>query len=280
MQMVILKEQKQNMTKLIEETELTDPEIEENELYKNLLDSSYPLLQKFRESCPGTYKHSQFLVQMVEGISLSLDINTIFMKVAALYHDVGKMMNPKYFTENQINDENPHDKLDPIISYQIISRHVSDTALILLNDGNFPRSLIEVVTQHHGTSLVKYFFIKSGSQVEDVFRYKAKKPSSIESMLLMVCDSIEARSRAEIQLGKYDPDRIIEETINDLLVDGQLDNVVMRLGNLQKIKDALAKELEGTYQKRVDYSPSAIISTSKPKRDTNEFTHKVEKNDK
>lgn len=269
--MDIQKEHKVRMTKAPEDIELPPPDSEENEHYKKLLDSSYPLLQKFRASCPGTYKHSQFLAQMLEGISLNLDINSIFMKVAALYHDVGKMFNPNYFTENQIDEENPHDKIEPRISYQIISRHVSDTALILLNDGNFPRSLIEIVTQHHGTSLVKYFFIKSGSQIEDAYRYKAKKPTCIESMLLMVCDSVEARSRADIQHGKYDPARIIEETINDLLSDGQLDNVVMRLGDLQKMKDALAKELEGTYQKRVDYSASTLISTP---------NSKVEKNDK
>jgi putative nucleotidyltransferase with HDIG domain len=237
---------------------------DENEHYKKLLDSSYPLLQKFRDTCPGTYKHSQFLAQMVDGASLSLGLNPIFMRVCALYHDVGKMFNPKYFTENQFEDENPHDKLDPKISYQIISRHVSDTALILLNDGNFPRLLIDVVTQHHGTSLVRYFYLKSKSDVEDIFRYKGKKPVSIESMLLMVCDIIEARSRSDVQQGKYDPRAIIEETINGLLSDGQLDEVTMMLGDLQKIKIALAKELEGTYQKRVDYSkageePSKLV---------------------
>jgi len=249
------------MTKDDPENEIVSED--ENEHYKKLLDSSYPLLQKFRDACPGTYKHSQFLAQMVDGASLNLGLNPIFMKVCALYHDVGKMFNPKYFTENQFEDENPHDKLDPKLSYQIISRHVSDTALILLNDGNFPRSLIEIVTQHHGTSLVKYFYLKSKSDVDDIFRYKSKKPTCIESMLLMVCDTIEARSRSDMQHGKYDPKAIIEETINGLLSDGQLDEVIMRLGDLQKIKEALARELEATYQKRVDYSLATKDGESK-----------------
>ena len=162
--------------------------------------------------------------------------------------------NPKYFTENQLEDENLHEKLDPKISFQIISRHVADTALILLNDKNFPRDLIEMICQHHGTNIVQYFFDKSGSDVEDNFRYKAEKPKAVESMILMICDSIEAKSRSYIQAGKFDPKAVIEGTINSLLKDGQLDEVVMRLGDLQKIKEALAKELEGTYQKRVDYS--------------------------
>jgi len=231
-------------------------EKEVKDILTTLLDSSYPLLQKFREACPGTFKHSQALSGMVEGISIALGLDTKFMKVAALYHDVGKMFNPKYFTENQLEDENPHEKLDPLISYQIISRHVSDTALILLADENFPRNLIKIATEHHGTHVLKYFFEKSGSDIDDHYRYKAEKPKCVESAILMICDSIEARSRSEVQSGKgnFDPTNVIEDTINSLLSDGQLDDVVMRLGDLQKIKDALATELEGTFQKRVDYN--------------------------
>jgi len=227
----------------------------ERDILGELLDSSYPLLQRFRETCPGTFKHSQALSGMVEGISLSLGLDSKFMKVAAMYHDIGKTFNPKYFTENQLQDENPHEKLDPLVSYQIITRHVSDTALILLGDANFPRELIEIATQHHGTSVLKYFFAKSGSDVDDHFRYKSTRPKCVEAAILMICDSIEARSRSEIQSGKgqFDPTTVIEETINSLMSDGQLDDVVMRLGDLQTIKDALATELEGTYQKRVDY---------------------------
>lgn len=234
-------------------------DVKENPLMKELLDSSYPLLQKFRDLCPGSFKHSQALAGMAEGVSIALGIDATFMKIAANYHDIGKMLNPKYFTENQLEGEDPHEKLDPIISYQIISRHVSDTALILLNDENFPRDLIRVVVQHHGTSVMRYFFNKSGSDIDDLFRYKGEKPICVESAILMICDCIEARSRSEIQAGKgqFDPSDVIEDTINSLLSDGQLDDVVMRLGDLQKIKDALAKELEGTYQKRVDYKQAA-----------------------
>lgn len=220
-----------------------------------LLDSSYPLLQKFREICPGSFKHSQALMGMVEGISIALGLDTVYMKVSAMYHDIGKIVNPRYFTENQIQNENPHDKLDPLISFQIISRHVSDTALILMNDSRFPRDLIQIACQHHGQSVMKYFFHKSGSDVDDLFRYKCQKPTCVEAAILMICDHIEARSRSEVQAGKgqFDPTEVIEDTINSLLEDGQLDDVYMRLGDLQKIKEALGKELEGTYQKRVDY---------------------------
>ncbi len=230
-------------------------DVKEDGVFKELLDSSYPLLKKFRDICPGSFKHSQALAGMVEGVSIALGLDTTYMKVIATYHDIGKMINPKYFTENQLEGEDPHEKLDPIISYQVISRHISDTALILLNDDTFPRELIKIAVQHHGTNVMKYFFKKSGSDVDDLFRYKGEKPTCVQSAILMICDCIEARSRSEIQAGKgqLDPRNIIEETINDLLKDGQLDDVVMRLGDLQTIKDALAKELEGIYQKRVDY---------------------------
>ena len=196
----------------------------EKESLSFLLESNYPLLQKLRETCPGTFKHSQALMGLVEGVSIALYLDVTFMKISALYHDVGKMINPKYFSENQLEDENPHEKLDPVISYQLISRHVADSALILLNDGNFPRDLIKLVCQHHGTSVLTYFFEKSGSHVEDHFRYRCEKPTCVEAAIIMICDQIEARSRSEIQAGKgqFNPTHIIEDTINHLLSDGQL----------------------------------------------------------
>ena len=229
---------------------------EKKDNLKFLLESSYPLLQKFREACPGTYKHSQNLASMIESVSLDLGLDVTFMKVIATYHDIGKIMNPLIFSENQIDKENPHDKLDPLISCQLISRHISDTAYILTHDGNFPIELIRIATQHHGTSIMQYFFKKSGSSVEDHYRYKGSKPQCVESALLMICDSLEARSRSEVQnnIESFNPQRIVDETINYLLKDGQLDEVVMRLGDLQKIKESLIKELKGTYQKRVDYN--------------------------
>lgn len=239
---------------MTEETQNGEKKTEDS--LKELLETSYPLLQKFRELCPGTYKHSQAIASMVEGIALDLGLDVRFMKIAATYHDIGKIMNPTCFTENQLDDENLHDKLDPRISYQLISRHVADTAFILLHDGNFPDDLIRIATQHHGTSVMKYFFEKSGSDVEDHYRYKGSRPTCVESAVLMICDCLEARSRSESQKrqSEFDPSIVIEDTINDLLSDGQLDDVVMRLGDLQMIKDALAKELQGTYQKRVDYA--------------------------
>lgn len=224
----------------------------EHDIIKELLDSKYPLLQEFREKCPGTFKHSQSLSSMIEGVAMALDLDEHRMKAAALYHDVGKMFNPKYFTENQLEDENLHDNLDPKVSYEIITRHVSDSVIVLLNDPNFPRDIIEIISQHHGTTILKYFHTKSGEPEED-YRYKTTRPKTIEAMVLMVCDHIEATSRSLVQAGKFSPKKVIKNTINGLIDDSQFDDVTMKLGDLKRIKQALAKELEGVYQKRVDY---------------------------
>jgi len=222
--------------------------------FQLLLDSKYPLLQKFREKCPGTFKHSQALMGMVESISLELDLDVEFMKVASMYHDIGKMFNPKYFTENQLENEDFHKGLMIKMSYEVITRHVSDSAIILLNDHNFPREIIEIISQHHGTNVLKYFYNKSKTKDDEEFRYKSSKPTCVESAVLMIADCVEATSRSLSQAGKLNPVKVIDDTINGLLDDSQLDAVTMKLGDLKKIKTALGKELEGLYQKRIDYS--------------------------
>ena len=246
---------------MIEERSITNGNSDDKDLKEHkdpkeiqvVLDSTYPLLQKFREVCPGTYKHSQAIVSIIEGVALALGLSVTKMKIMAQYHDIGKMFSPKCFTENQVDEENPHDKLTPMVSYNIITRHVSDSVAILINDHNFPRDIIEAISQHHGTSVLKYFFDKSGTEIEDAFRYKTHKPVCIESAVLMICDQIEATSRSFMQSNKFDAQLVIDKTINALIDDGQLDEVVMRLGDLKKIKEALKKEIEGSYQKRVDY---------------------------
>lgn len=231
--------------------------VESNGVLKSLVDSGYPLLKKFRDACPGTYKHSQAVSSMIEGVSLALDLDMDLMKVISIYHDIGKMVNPKYFTENQLDDENPHDDLDPFMSYNLITRHVSDSVMVLLADENFPRHIIEIISQHHGSSVLQYFFKKANVKDDSAFRYRTPCPTCVESAILMVTDRVEAMSRSLVQAGKFEPAEVVNSVINELLDDGQLDQVEIKLGNLKKIKVALGKELEGVYQKRVDYSNDA-----------------------
>ena len=227
---------------------------------------TYPLLQKLRELCPGTFKHSQSLSAIVEGVALALDLDVTCMKTAAMYHDIGKIINPKYFVENQLEEE-PHEKLDPWISSQLISRHVSDTVMLLIGDLKFPRKIIEMVSQHHGSTVIQFFFNKSDTDVEDHYRYKCPKPTNVEAAVLMICDHLEAKCKALFQAGKFSLTEAIESTINSLLDDGQLDEVYMKLGHLKSIKEALTKELEGIYHKRPEYEPAKENGKKKDRKD-------------
>lgn len=221
-------------------------------------DFKYPLLQEFREKCPGTFKHSQAVADMIEAVSIALDLDVDFMRTVALYHDIGKIFNPKFFTENQLEKENPHDSIDPKFSYEIITRHVSDSVLILLGDQNFSRQVIEVISQHHGTTVLRYFYNRVGGD-DVVFRYKCDRPKTVQAMVLMVCDQIEAVSRSLVQqMGKFNPNETMEKILSGLLNDGQFDDVEIKLGGVKKIKQVLGKELEGLYQKRVHYDDPTV----------------------
>jgi putative nucleotidyltransferase with HDIG domain len=228
--------------------------MEEQEDYKQYLDSDYPLLEKFREIAPGSFKHSQNVADMCELIAKELNLDGNLMKVAGLYHDVGKMLNPQMFTENQDKD-NPHDKLDPTISYQVISRHLSDSVLILFNY-NFPVEIIKIISQHHGNTIVKYFYDRSKSKIEDNYRYKCKQPETDEAAILMIVDSVEAtaRSLAGVNGKMEDPEKrhaVVDNTIMKLEEDGQLDNI--KVGVLKVIRKVLYRELDSLYHRRVTY---------------------------
>jgi len=242
-------------------------EKEENK-HLDVLDPTYPLFVEFKEKCPGTFKHSQAVMEMVKSVAQSLNLESIDLQIAAMYHDIGKICNSEYFSENQ-REENPHNELTPWISFQIITRHVSDGVLLLINNEDFSRKTIEIISQHHGTMILKQFLHKAGEdENEEKWRYKSISPNSIESAILMICDSVEATAQSIFQSHKeFDPKEIIESKINLLLDDGQLDNVVMRLGDLKKIKNALFKELEGSFPKRIDYDEDTEIVKKKKKAD-------------
>jgi membrane-associated HD superfamily phosphohydrolase len=126
--------------------------------------------------------------------------------------------------------------------------------------------LIKIAIQHHGTCVIKYFYDKFNAMIDgdvptDYFRYKGQKPTCVESMILMICDSIQARSRSEVQSGKFNPSNIFTDVYNTLSADGQLSDVYMKLGDLEVIKQVIGKELEGTFQKRVDYDKAAEEGT-------------------
>ena len=230
----------------------------EEEIQKKFFDPSFPLLEKFRDIAPGSFKHCQNVANICESIAAELGLDTDLLKCAALYHDIGKMNSPIFFSENQGDNSNPHDNISSDVSYLIVSKHVGDSVLLLLEIKDMPRKVIEIVSQHHGNTVLQSFFNKSKDDVEDHFRYRCSKPKSTEASVLMIVDGVEATARALFNnKAEKDEDNMdfiskaINGTIDRLVDDQQLDTI--QIGVLRTVKKILFKELESTYHKRVTY---------------------------
>ena len=225
---------------------------------KDLLDSKFPLLEKFRDIAPGSFKHSQNVSIFCESVAIELGLDTDLMKVAGQYHDVGKMNYPDVFSENQEKKKNLHDDLDTQISFHLITRHVGDTILLILNsidDFDEKEKLMKIVSQHHGNTVLRYFFNKSETDTDDLYRYKSVPPQSIEAAVLMVCDTVEATARSLASNSELETPEtrrnVVNTNVDRLMQDFQLDDI--KVGDLRKIKSVLYKELENMYHKRESY---------------------------
>jgi cyclic-di-AMP phosphodiesterase PgpH len=226
---------------------------QENYDLKGLVDPKHPFMEKMRDKAPGTYKHCQNVANLCESVALELDIDPTIMRVLGVYHDTGKISCPECFYENQNGSGNMHDKLDPIVSFHLISKHIADGALILCQMDDFPYELIKPITQHHGNTVIKSLSNVASGIEEDMFRYKnTNPPTTLEAAVLMICDSVEATVRSkeysEEHIDSSDIRNIILNTIDRLENDDQLDEI--RVGDLKKIKKALQRDLESKYHKR------------------------------
>lgn len=221
------------------------------------LDSSFPLIKEFRERAPGSHKHTQSLVGMVENVCAAIETDSYILKMAATYHDIGKMWFPEIFTENQGKD-NIHDDLPPWVSYSLLTRHVSDTVAILV-ENDFPPEVIRIASQHHGKTILGSIYskaLKIDSNTDDsLYRYKTPKPDCMESLILMLCDQIEATSRSIYidQQKSVNPETLVTNVYGKLHLDGQFDKVHILLGDLKKIQAALVSDVASNFQKRIAY---------------------------
>lgn len=218
---------------------------------KKLLDAKYPFLEKMRDRAPGTFKHSQNVSSLCEAVALELDIDSTLMKVLGMYHDAGKISFPECFYENQNGSGNIHDGLDPMISFHLLTKHIADGALILIQLKDFPSELIEPITQHHGNTAMMSLANKADIDNE-LFRYRnTSPPTTLEAAILMICDSVEATIRSKEHADNMDGDdirAIIRDTTERLEGDDQLDEV--KVGDLKRIKKALQSDLQSKYHKR------------------------------
>ncbi|MCX5848305.1 MAG: HDIG domain-containing protein [Deltaproteobacteria bacterium] len=241
-----------------------------------LANLNQPLFQRMIIEAPGTYHHSIIVSSLVEAAAEAIGANSLLAKVSAYYHDIGKLMKPQYFIENQLTSENKHDKLSPKMSSLIIIAHVKD-GCELASQAKLGQQIINIIREHHGTSIVSYFYNKAKkdkdesirSLSESDFRYPGPKPQTKEAGLVMLGDVIEASSRT---LSNPTPARIrslVRERIEGIYTDGQLDECELTLSNLNTIAETFTKILTGIFHHRVDYPESAHKETT-GKKEINE----------
>lgn len=227
-----------------------------------LSDVSHTLLQELAQRAPGTYNHSITMASIGEAAADAIGANGLLLRVGAYFHDIGKALKPEYFIENMTaGSENPHDKLAPAMSALIIIGHVKD-GVELAEQHNLPRRLIDFIEQHHGTTLVEYFFREAANRAdedhrtdadESTFRYPGPKPQSKEAGVMMLADAVESASRT---LSEPTPKRIrslIDQICLKRITDGQFDESGLTMTDLTIVKDSLVKSLLAVHHGRVKY---------------------------
>jgi len=235
-----------------------------------LSNPNHPLLKKLLIEAPGTYHHSIIVGNLSEAATGAVGGNALLARTGAFYHDVGKTSRPYFFKENQLTSENPHDKISPSLSSIIITSHVKD-GLELAKKHKLPQEIANFIDQHHGNTLVAYFYHKAksgenGDMVEEEsFRYKGLKPQTKETAIVMLADSVEAAVRSLSAPNKEKIEKLINKIIKDKLEDGQLEESNLTLGELQKIKQSFVKVILGIFHERIEY-PDLDIKEAKGRK--------------
>ncbi len=223
-----------------------------------LSSTGHPALRELSRRAPGTFQHSMQVANISEDMVSELGGNALLAKVGALYHDIGKMENPLYFTENQSSDFNPHDELDYGESAQIITRHVTD-GLDLARKYRLPSEVQDFIRTHHGTTYTGYFYAKElerhpdGGFDQGLFRYPGPRPYSRETAVVMIVDTVEAACRSLKVHTKENTDRMIDSLIDAKVNEGQLDNSPLTYGDLARIRQILKNKMMSIYHVRVEY---------------------------
>lgn len=235
-----------------------------------LANPNQPLLKRLLMEAPGTYHHSILVGNLAEAAAQAVHADPLLVRVGSYYHDIGKLKRPYFFIENQVTKENPHEKIAPSLSTLIITSHVKD-GLELAREHRLPRDVMAIIEQHHGTSLVAYFYQRALESdrpelvTEADFRYDAVKPQSKEAALVMLADSVEAAIRA---LQKPTPGRLeglTRRIIKEKLHDGQLDECDLTFKDLNRIAAAFVRVLTGIFHSRIEY-PETVISELERRR--------------
>ncbi|NNU75812.1 HDIG domain-containing protein [Clostridium estertheticum] len=224
-----------------------------------LSNPNHPLLKRLLLEAPGSYHHSVLVANLSEVAAEVVGANPVLARACAYYHDIGKIKRPYFFKENQLGNDNPHDKITPNLSTLIIISHVKD-GLELAKEYKLPKVIQDVIVQHHGTTLVKYFYVtmKNSSEnpdeiKEEDFRYNGPNPESKEAAIIMLADAVEAAVRSIPNSTKGKIEEMVNNLIKVRLNDGQLDNCDLTLKDLEKIRKSFLKVLSGIYHERIEY---------------------------
>ena len=230
-----------------------------------LADASQPLLRRLALEAPGTYDHSLGVATLSESAAEAIGVNSLLCRVGSYYHDIGKINKPDYFVENQMGGENRHLNLSPTLSLRIIQAHVKD-GVELAKEYNLPSSIQAIIQQHHGKTVVEYFFSKAIRQsdqqpnaacpADTEFRYPGPKPRSKEAAIVMLSDIVESACRTLAEPTASRLEVKVHELARLRLEDGQFDDSDLTLSDLERIETAITKTLLGIYHGRITY-PSA-----------------------
>ncbi|MBM3707896.1 MAG: HDIG domain-containing protein [Actinobacteria bacterium] len=236
-----------------------------------------PKLKEMLIKAPGTYNHSLLVAHLGENAAKAIGADFMLVKVAALYHDLGKLRRPEYFYENQVNMENIHDRLNPSMSKNIIANHIRDGIEDAIKN-RIPRRVIQIISQHHGTSLMTYFYEKhkdrelirtsngTSGLVESHFRYQTRKPQSKEAAVLMLSDSVEAAVRSIEEITPKKIEQMVNYIVDSKIKDGQLNEADITLREINIIRQSLIDGLISIYHSRIVYPGSDLIAVGSSQR--------------
>jgi len=243
-----------------------------------LASSSQPVLRRLLVEAPGTYHHSVMVASLAERAAEAIGADTLLTRVAAFYHDLGKLTNPGAFIENQAGGENPHDQLDPETSAQILKAHVAD-GIDLAYRAGLPKAVIAFIPQHHGTAVMSYFYARAREQAAEPhgglatpegrkaadavdvrkFRHAGPKPQTREAALIMLADGVEASVRSLSARDEQAIRAMVNRIMDERLSDGQFDECDLTLRDLDRIREAFVGQLLGMYHQRVAYPQSKVV---------------------
>jgi len=224
-----------------------------------LMDLNQPLMRELLVEAPGTYHHSIIVGNLAEAAAEAVGVNPLLARVSAYYHDIGKIKMPDYFIENQIASVSKHDKLAPRMSSLILLSHVKE-GVDLAKKHNLPPVIIDIIQQHHGTSVQTFFFQKAKEQQDNVtplteedFRYPGPKPQSRVAALVLMADAVEAASRVLTDTSPARVSMLVDRIINHCFIDGQLDNCELTFKDIREIRSTFVYLLTSMYHKRINY---------------------------